>query len=89
MAAGLIFAAFLLYRSFGAAFVPLSVARTLLAGAVAAGVGHLIPEVSKLVTLAEGVLVFFVYLIVLIFLREFSSTDLANFKRVFSGRRSK
>lgn len=89
MAAGLVFAAFLLYRSFGAAFAPLSVLRVLAAGAVAVWVGHLIPEVSKIVTLVEGIGVFGVYLLVLVVLREFSSVDLANFKRVFLGRRAK
>jgi stage V sporulation protein B len=88
MALGMLISTVLLYQQFKAAFPLLSVLRTLLAMGVALGVGYLIPEVSKLVTLAECVLVFVVYFVALIVMREFRSEDLAKFKRVLTRSKS-
>jgi O-antigen/teichoic acid export membrane protein len=82
MALGMIISAVFTYKDFSA-FIPLlSVVRVAIAAGVALAVGHFVPERSKLVTLAECVLVLAVYFVVLIVLREFSAEDLRRFKRV-------
>jgi len=87
IAVGTALAAFLLYRSFGAGFPLKSVLRILVAMTGALVVGHFFPEVSKLVTLVECVVVMGSYYLVLILLREFNAEDLQRFKRVL-GKRS-
>ncbi|MFH1130549.1 MAG: oligosaccharide flippase family protein [Pseudomonadota bacterium] len=79
---GLLFSVFLVYRAFGAAFVPLSLLRVVVAMAVAMIVGHFFPDGSKLATLAIAVVVFVVYFLVLIMLKEFDANDFAKIKRV-------
>lgn len=87
MAVGTTLCAVLLHRAFGAAISPLSVLRILLALAAALTVGHFIPEVSKLVTLGECVLIFVVYLVVLFALGELRREDTARFARLLRRRR--
>lgn len=82
MAAGVLLSAVLLYRNFRAGFPPQTVLRVAVAVAVVAGVGHLIPEVSKIVTLGECMLLFALYYVVLAVLREFKREDLESFQRV-------
>lgn len=86
MAVGVLLATGLLYRNFKAAFPLKSLLRTLVAMAVAAGVGRLIPEVSKLVTVGECLVVFGTYFAVLVLLREFGPEDLAKVRRVLGKR---
>jgi O-antigen/teichoic acid export membrane protein len=82
MAGGLLLSVALLYRAFRATFPVLSVVRVLGAMAVAIVLGYLIPEVSKVVTLGEDLLLFIVYFLVLVALREFSAEDRKKLGRI-------
>jgi stage V sporulation protein B len=84
MAVGMILSAALLYREFRAGFPALSLIRAALALAAMLGLGTVIPEVSKLVTLGECILIFVAFFVVLVVTREFKAEDVAKFKRVFS-----
>jgi stage V sporulation protein B len=84
MAVGMVISAVLLYREFKAGFAPVSLARTAVALAAMLGLGHVIPEVSKLVTLGECILIFVAFFVVLAVTREFKAEDVAKFKRVLS-----
>jgi stage V sporulation protein B len=88
MALGMLLSGTLLYRAYGATVPPLSVLRILLAMAAALALGRVLPEVSRLVTVAECVGVFASYFAVLLLLREFGASDLAGLRRVF-GRRGR
>lgn len=83
MALGLLVSTLFLYRRFRAAFPLLTVLRTLLATVVAIGVGHVLPDLGKLVTLGESTLVFVLFFVVLALLGEFRREDVAKFARVF------
>lgn len=87
MAIGTVVAAALMHRAYGAAISAASLLRVCLAAAAAVAVGRVIPEVSKIVTLAECGLVFFVYFFVLVVLREFNAEDVAKVKRILGARR--
>lgn len=76
MALGLVFSTVALYRAYGAAFPPLSIARLVISAGVAVTVGHFIPEVSRLVTIGECALVFFTYAATLVLLREIDRAEL-------------
>ena len=80
MAAGLIAAMILLYRSYRAAFPIATVVRVVIAGGGALLVGHLIPEVSRLFTVVECMLVFAAYFGILVGLREFTRSDLGKLR---------
>lgn len=81
-AVGTLLAGIVMYRAYGSSLPALSVFRVLAAMAVSIAVARTLPEVSKLVTLGECILVLGVYLVVLIVLREFNATDLASMKRI-------
>ena len=84
MAAGALLSTLLLFHKFRAGFSLPSVVRVGIAMAVVLVAGHFIPEVSKLVTFGECVLLLVAYYAVLALLREFKPDDLARFKRVLS-----
>jgi O-antigen/teichoic acid export membrane protein len=88
MALGALLSTFFLHRSFAASFSPLTVLRVVLAVAAGVGVGWLLPERSKIVTLAECCLVLAAYLAVLVATRELRGQDLATFARVLRRKRS-
>lgn len=83
MALGLLVSTFFLYRRFRAAFPLLTVLRTLLAMAIAMAVGHVLPDLGKVVTLGESMLIFVLFFVVLALLGEFRREDVAKFARVF------
>ncbi|MBC8132676.1 MAG: polysaccharide biosynthesis C-terminal domain-containing protein, partial [Deltaproteobacteria bacterium] len=67
--------------------VPLrTVARVLLAGAVAVTVGRVLPGHGRMVGLAITILVVVVYFAALVFLREFGPTDRAKFRKILRRR---
>ena len=82
MALGVLLSAVLLFRSFHAGFPAASVVRVVLAVAVVFVVGRFIPELSRLLTLGECVLLFLLYYVLLAVMREFGPQDLASFRRV-------
>jgi stage V sporulation protein B len=86
MLLGAVLAGYLLHRSFKASISPLSLCRVAVAAAVAVLVGHYLPERSKLWTLGECLVVFAVFLVVLVLLRELGREDLARVKKIL-GRR--
>lgn len=86
MALGLVLSTGLLWRALGASFAPLTAVRTVVAMGVALVVGRLVPEVSRLVTVGECVLVLVVYVVVLVLLREFNAEDVAKIRRVVTRR---
>jgi stage V sporulation protein B len=89
MLLGMLLSTALVYRCFSAGFPLASILRIIIAMAAAFAVGCFVPERSKLVTVAECVLVLVVYAGVLVALREFKSEDVARFLRVFARQRSK
>ncbi len=89
MALGMVVSAVLLYRRFSASIPPAALVRVVIAMAAAMALGRVWPEHSKLVTLVECVVVMGAYYVVLLVLREFSSDDLASFKRVIFRKRMK
>lgn len=82
MALGAVLSAALLYRAFKAGIPWLTFLRVLAATAVGLGVGRLIPEVSKLVTIGECLAVFAAYLATLVLLRELGSEELARVRKI-------
>lgn len=84
MALGVVLSTALLYREFRASFSGLTLLRMAIALGAVLGLGHVIPEVSKLVTLGECILLFATYFVVLALLREFKAEDVAKFRRVLS-----
>ncbi|MCA9664028.1 MAG: oligosaccharide flippase family protein [Myxococcales bacterium] len=82
MLVGSLVAGLLLYRTFRAGIAPLTLLRVAIAAGAAVALGWLLPEVSKVVTLAESALVFVAYLVVLVITGELGKRELAEIKRL-------
>ncbi|MCB9557038.1 MAG: oligosaccharide flippase family protein [Deltaproteobacteria bacterium] len=86
---GALLAGVALFRSFSALFPLLTLLRVVVACVVATLVGRFIPEVSRVVTLAECVGVMLVYYLVLVAIGELRRSDIDKILGVFLRRKKK
>ncbi len=83
MGIGLVISGISVYRRFGTFWPLLTVLRVCVAAGIMIAVGRfLLPDAGKLVTLAECLLVFVSYFVLLIVFREFKKEDLVQLKEV-------
>ena len=82
-------AAYFVHRAAGAVAPPLTVLRVVVAGAVAVGVGRVLPHAGKMVTPVYAVLVALSYLLILLVTRELAGKDLTTIRAVVSKRRAR
>jgi O-antigen/teichoic acid export membrane protein len=87
MALGCVVSIAFLHRAFCASISLVTVLRTCLGIAAGLVLGWLLPERSKLFTLAECALVLVAYFAVLVIVRELQGSDLAGFSKVLRRRR--
>ncbi len=88
MVIGCIASGILIYRTYGAFIPAKTLARVGLAVGVCMGVARVIPEKSKIMTLAESALIGLVFLGVLIATRELGKADVDKFARVLRKKKS-
>jgi O-antigen/teichoic acid export membrane protein len=83
MAIALFVSAVFVYKRFGSFWPWNTFFRVVFAAFLAVALGFLMPYGGKLLTLAECIAVFGIYLVVLFMLREFKSDDFQQFKKIF------
>ena len=82
MTVGMVLSGIVVYRQFGAFLPWRSAVRIVVASGIALFAGRMMPNLGKVVTLAECAAVFALYLVVLIVIREFKKQDAEQLRRI-------